>query len=89
LNIAHSVKELHHHVSITAGCRQYLEQWNGISFFIEDKLITASDYDLFTDASSKCGFGGYFQNRWFQGVWPDEVKLGTMIHLWRTWNYIL
>lgn len=84
LNIAHSVKELHHHVSITAGCRQdlvmwcrYLEQWNGISFFIDDNFITASDYNLFTDASSKCGFGGYFQNRWFQGVWPDGVKLGT------------
>ena len=83
LNIAHSVKEFHHHVSITAGCRQdldmwfrYLEQWNGISFFIDDNFITASDYDLFTDASSKCEFGGYCQNRWFQGVWPDEVKLG-------------
>ena len=56
---------------------RYLEQWNGISFFIDDNFITASDYDLFTDASSKCGFGGYFQNSWFQGVWPVEIKLGT------------
>lgn len=84
LNMAHSVKELHHHVSITAGCRhdldmwfRYLEQWNGISFFIDDNCLKASDYDLFTDASSRCGLGGYFQNRWFQGVWLDEVKLGT------------
>ena len=27
LNIAHSVKEFHHHVSITAGCRQDLDMW--------------------------------------------------------------
>jgi hypothetical protein len=41
---------------------RYLEQWNGISFFIDDNFITASDYDLFTDASSNSLSSGNFAN---------------------------
>ena len=68
LNIAHSVKELHHHVSITAGCRhdldmwfRYLEQWNGISFFIDDNFIKASDYDF----SRSMARWGQARHGWF------------------------
>ncbi|CAG2242641.1 unnamed protein product [Mytilus edulis] len=79
LTLAHSVKELYHHVTITKGCRddmamwfKFLSQWNGISFFISDNVINASDFHLFTDASSTIGYGGYFRKRWFQGSWPDD-----------------
>ncbi|CAG2233319.1 unnamed protein product [Mytilus edulis] len=79
LTLAHSVKELYHHVTITKGCRddmamwfKFLSQWNGISFFISDNVINASDFHLFTDASSTIGYGGYFRKRWFQGIWPDD-----------------
>ncbi|CAC5383023.1 unnamed protein product [Mytilus coruscus] len=79
LTLAHSVKELNHHVTITKGCRddmamwfKFLCQWNGISFFISDNVINASDFYLFTDASSTIGYGGYFRKRWFHGIWPDD-----------------
>ncbi|CAC5360218.1 unnamed protein product [Mytilus coruscus] len=79
LTLAHSVKELNHHVTITKGCRddmamwfKFLSQWNGISFFISDNVINASDFHLFTDASSAIAYGGYFKKRWFQGIWPDD-----------------
>ncbi|CAG2199079.1 unnamed protein product [Mytilus edulis] len=79
LTLAHSVKELYHHVTITKGCRddmamwfKFLSQWNGKSFFISDNVINASDFHLFTDASSTIGYGGYFRERWFQGSWPDD-----------------
>ncbi|CAG2199550.1 unnamed protein product [Mytilus edulis] len=79
LTLAHSVRELYHHVTITKGCRddmamwfKFLSQWNGISFFISDNVINASDFHLFTDASSTIGYGGYFRKRWFQGIWPDD-----------------
>ncbi|CAG2225805.1 unnamed protein product [Mytilus edulis] len=82
LNIAHSVKELHHHVTLNSSCRndlslwhKFLDQWNGISFFIDDNIVNASDFDLYTDAASTVGFGGYFKNRWFQALWPIEMKL--------------
>ena len=49
--------------------------WNGVSFFIDDNIITASDFHLFTDASSKIGYEGYFKERWFQGKWPSNLEL--------------
>jgi hypothetical protein len=46
---------------------------NGISFFIDDNIVTAADFDLYTDASSTIGFGGYFLSKWFQGKWRKLV----------------
>jgi len=73
LTLTHSVKELHYHVTLNRGCRDdlcmwytFLDQWNGISFFIDDNIVTAADFDLYTDASSTIGFGGYFRNKWVQ-----------------------
>ncbi|CAG2195115.1 unnamed protein product [Mytilus edulis] len=64
LNIAHSVKELHHHVTLNSSCRndlslwhRFLDQWNGVSFFIDDDIVNASDFDLYTDDASTVGFG--------------------------------
>ena len=30
--------------------------------------------ELFTDASSTIGFGGYFGGKWFYSSWPTEIK---------------
>ncbi|CAC5398459.1 unnamed protein product [Mytilus coruscus] len=60
---------------------KFLDQWNGISFFIDDNIVNASDFDLYTDAASTVGFGGYFKNRWFQALWPVEMKLDTELSL--------
>ena len=53
LTLTHSVKELHYHVTLHRGCRddlrmwyEFLDQWNGISFFIDDNIVTAADFDL-------------------------------------------
>lgn len=43
----------------------FLENWNGISFFI-DSTVTNQDIELFTDAASTKGFGGYFGGKWFR-----------------------
>ena len=80
LTLAHSVKELHYRVTLNRGCLddirmwyEYLDQWNGMSFFIDDIIVRAADFDLHTDTSSTIGFGGYFRNKWFQGKWPKLV----------------
>ena len=74
LTLAHLVKELHYHVILNRECLddirmwyEYLDQWNGMSFFIDDNIVRAADFDLYTDTSSTIGFGGYFPNKWFQG----------------------
>ena len=45
----------------------FLDQWTGISFFMDNNIVSAAKFDLNTDASSAIGFGGYFRNKWFQG----------------------
>jgi hypothetical protein len=78
--LGHSVKELHYHVALNRGCLddirmwyEFLDQWNGISFFIDDNIVSAANFNLYTDTSSTFGFGGYFRNKWFQDKWPKLV----------------
>jgi hypothetical protein len=82
LSLAHSVPELHHHVTLNKDCRldmqmwrQFLSTWNGISMFHDDAFIDSADLGLFTD-SSGIGYGGIWQQRqWFQGRWPEHLRL--------------
>jgi hypothetical protein len=78
LRLAHSVSELHYHVTITSECRldfrmwfSFLQHWNGKSFFLED-AIRAHDFQLFTDAAASIGHGAYFQGLWFAERWPAD-----------------
>ena len=42
-----------------------------------DCYFTSSyDFELYTDAASTIGFGGYFQGKWFSSYWP--VNLPTL-----------
>jgi len=81
LERARSAKKLHHHIVITGGCcrdlimwQKFLTHWNGRSLFQEPFWINSGDLDIYTDASSTAGFGGYFAGRWFSGTWPSELK---------------
>ena len=84
LTLAHSVKELHHHVRLNNDCQSdinmwkyFLEHWNGISFFYDSYLTNASDIELYTDASGSYGYGAYYQGKWFSVPWPSDLpKLG-------------
>ena len=85
ITLSTTVKSLYHHVKLTTECRLdikmwalFLEQWNGVSFFLDNREISADDLEFFTDATPK-GFGGYFQGKWFLGHFdinfvPDDAK---------------
>ena len=82
LRLASTVKELHHHVHLNADCREdmrmwkmFLQQWNGVSFFHDINITTAADMELYTDASSTLGFGGFFQGSWFYDKWPADLPV--------------
>ena len=77
-----TVKELHHHVKISAECRldinmwfKFLSSWNGVSFFLNDDIVNAADLHLFTDATDRA-FGGIYSNQWFQGIIPKSILEG-------------
>jgi hypothetical protein len=81
LERARTVKKLHHRLTLTAGCRRdlamwtmFLSQWNGVAFFHDQFASVAADLELYTDAASSAGFGGYYAGRWFSGAWPQEIR---------------
>jgi hypothetical protein len=53
---------------------QLLSHWNGISMFLDADATTNLDLELFTDASG-IGFGGYYQQQWFQARWTRDLRL--------------
>ena len=46
-----------------------------------DSTVTNEDIELFTDASSTKGFGGYYAGKWFQGFWPEELYASETMSL--------
>lgn len=48
---------------------QFLQDFNGRSFFQED-FVFAADLELFTDAAGSQGFAAIFRSHWCSGVWP-------------------
>ena len=69
LTLSTTVKALNHDVKLTTESRLdikvwalFLEHWNAVSFFLDNKEINADDIQFFTDAIPK-GFGGYFQGK--------------------------
>lgn len=80
LALASSVKELHHHVHLNQACREdirmwmlFLKQWNGICMFHDLAVTPAPDMELYTDAASTLGYGGFFEGRWFSEKWPVDL----------------
>ena len=45
--------------------KAFLAKLNGRSFFIDSFLTSTPDLELYTDAASTIGFGGYFNGKWF------------------------
>lgn len=82
IRLSCTVKELHHHVKITNECRldlrmwsYFLQQWNGISFFLDDEETAANQLQFFTDATP-VGFGGYYNGKWFCGKFDYDMIPG-------------
>jgi hypothetical protein len=75
-----SVKENYHHVHLNSECRadlamwlSFLSKWNGVSMFYNQCKVNAESLNLFTDASSTIGYGGFFDGQWFCDRWPTEL----------------
>ena len=77
----------YHHRKITTQVRLDLDVWkeflshhNTKTFFLDLKFLSQNTLQLYTDASSTIGYGGYFGSKWFAGKWPDTC-LGLNIAL--------
>lgn len=48
--------------------------WNGKGIFLESKWTRAHSLHLYTNASSKIGYGAYWNGAWFSHVWSDHLR---------------
>jgi hypothetical protein len=69
------IRKPHHKVKLVRGVKedlrvweQFLLQFNGRCFFLDDNFVTADTLQLYTDASRSLGYGAAFQKSWFSGV---------------------
>ena len=64
----------------------FLENWNGVSFFLVDTVLSTPDLQLFTDASGSLGYGGYLNGRWFQSHWLPRHRLSPVTGISIDWQ---
>ena len=73
-----------HHIRLTRQAKldlqvwqEFLLQFNGRSFFLDDNFLTGDHLHLYTDASGSIGFGALYGAEWFYGQWTVS---------WRSYN---
>ena len=85
INLTRGVPSRFHHVCLNkeffwdlSMWRVFLTSWNRHSLFLDSFLTAAPDLELYTDAASTVGFGGYFNGKWFQGRWPHHLLINKL-----------
>ena len=69
----------HHRIRLTKETKHDMEVWlkflrefNGRSFFLDDKWNTSPPLELYTDAAGSKGYGAIFGPHWFFGSFTDQ-----------------
>ena len=82
INLTRGVSNSFHHIRLNKEFsrditmwKAFLTKWNGRSFFLESFVTTSPDLELYTDAASTIGCGGYLNGKWFQGRWPPHLLI--------------
>ncbi|CAG2252634.1 unnamed protein product [Mytilus edulis] len=81
ISLSTTVKDLKDKIYLTDECRtdlrfwySFLVNWNGINMFYDSDYTSVRDIELYTDAASTIGYGGYFKGKWFCSPWPDDLN---------------
>ena len=79
IDLTIGIKSPHHFIRLNKEVKKDLNLWlsflanfNGRSFFIDDKWLSSNNLNLFSDASGALGFGAIFGKNWWYGKWPDN-----------------
>ena len=79
IDLTIGVKAAHHQIRLTSQVKEDLRVWleflnnfNGKSFFLDDEWLNSHKLDLYTDAAGSLGFGAIFGNHWCFGQWPSK-----------------
>ena len=82
IDLSTTVSRLHHYITLNTQARadiqwwcQFLPSWNGRAMFLDTAWVSATDIQLYTDASGSKGFGAYFAGDWLRGDWQPTQCL--------------
>ena len=77
IDLTLGVTKPNHHIRLTRQVKmdllvwqEFLDQFNGKSFFVDDIFLTGDYLQLFTDAAGGIGYGAVCGHEWFFGKWP-------------------
>ena len=72
-------RRLHHRIRLTKETKhdmevrlKFLREFNGLSFFLDDKWSTSPPLELYTDVAGSQGYGAIFGRHWFFGSLADQ-----------------
>ena len=79
IDLTIGVTKPHHHIRLTREVKLDLHLWldflsdfNGKAFFIDQRFLNGDYLQLFTDAAGGIGYGALCGAEWFSGLWPPE-----------------
>ena len=88
INLSIGVKKLHHYVKLNAAAKadlaiwlEFLGHYNGVSFFINERLLTSTRLCLYSDAAGSSGYGAIYGKKWFYGPFPDAWRKANIVFL--------
>ena len=81
IDLTHGIRLSQHLIRLNRETKQDLNVWlsflanyNGRSFFFEERWANSQQLNLFTDAAGGIGFGAIFGTEYCHGLWPDEWR---------------
>ena len=55
--------------------QHFLQNWNGVSLFLDTQATSPPELQLYTDASGSLGYGDFLAREWFQRHWLPHYTL--------------
>lgn len=77
MNVSETQRFLHLTEEVKEDMRiwqKFLNEYNGISMFLNENFLSSNILELHTDAAQSLGYGGLYNTRWFFGSFPDSWK---------------
>ena len=81
IDLTIGIRHPHHRVRLTRQAKldlgvwlEFLNNFNGRSFFLATRFLTGDVLQLYTDAAGGVGYGAMSGSAWFHGRWPETWR---------------
>ncbi|KAK3734847.1 hypothetical protein QZH41_011755 [Actinostola sp. cb2023] len=58
---------------------QFLSLWHGVSFWLYPGVPVVSEIEVVSDASGSIGYGAFYNQQWFNGVWINSQSPNLLL----------